>query len=337
MTRPGVVRNTASIAGESSPSDTGEARDLRVRRVDEEEVDALFAEPGEGAQVGYPAVEGELVHLEVAGVQDEAGGGADRDGEPVGDRVVDGDELAVEGAEGASVVLAHLHGDRGDAVLLELRLEEREREAGADDGDVRPLAQQVGHAADVVLVAVREHDRVDLVETVPDPGEVGQDHVDAGLVLLGEEDAAVDDEQPAGVLEDRHVAADLAQTAQGNDPQAVARQRGEVLGRPPGAASPPTRLRAGDRRPRSQAAPGTGVHGLAVRAGGGLLGRWPGGCGEQLRCHGDPSRAEQRLGGDETEASDAHTCRARRRSGRHVTACPVPRLVESVGRILRPR
>ena len=92
-------------------------------------------------------------------------------------------------------------------------------------------------------MAVREHDRVDLVETVPDPGEVRQDHVDAWLVLLGEEDAAVDDEQPPGVLEDRHVAADLAQSTQGNDPKAVARQRGEALGRPPGAASPPTRLR----------------------------------------------------------------------------------------------
>ena len=71
-----------------------EARDLRVRRVDEEQVDALLAEAGEGAQVGHPTVEGELVHLEVAGVHDEAGGGADGDGEPVGDGVVDRNELA---------------------------------------------------------------------------------------------------------------------------------------------------------------------------------------------------------------------------------------------------
>ncbi len=84
----------------------GEAGDLGVRRVDEEEVDALLAEPGEGAQVGHPPVERELVHLEVAGVQHEPGRGADRDGEPVGDRVVDGDELAVEGAERAPVALA---------------------------------------------------------------------------------------------------------------------------------------------------------------------------------------------------------------------------------------
>ena len=57
--------------------------------------------------------------------------------------------------------------------------------------------EQVRHRADVVLVAVREHDADDVVEPVPDRLEVGQDQVDAGLVLLGEEHAAVDDEELA--------------------------------------------------------------------------------------------------------------------------------------------
>ena len=55
------------------------------------------------------------------------------------------------------------------------------------------LAQQVRHGADVVLVAVGQHQRVDVVEAVPDRVEVGQDQVDAGMVLLGEEHPAVDD------------------------------------------------------------------------------------------------------------------------------------------------
>ena len=46
-----------------------EARDLGVRRVGEEEVDALLAQPREGVQVGEAAVQRELVHLEVAGVR----------------------------------------------------------------------------------------------------------------------------------------------------------------------------------------------------------------------------------------------------------------------------
>ena len=61
----------------------------------------------------------------------------------------------------------------------------------------------------------------DVVEPVPDRGEVGEDHVDAGLVLLGEQHAAVDDQQLAGVLEDGHVAADLAEAAEPDDAQTV--------------------------------------------------------------------------------------------------------------------
>src|SRR6476469_9539907 len=53
-----------------------EAGDVGVRRVGEEEVDALLAEAGEGTQVGEAAVERQLVHLEVAGVQQGAGVGA---------------------------------------------------------------------------------------------------------------------------------------------------------------------------------------------------------------------------------------------------------------------
>ena len=127
-----------------------------------------------------------------------------------------------------------------------------------------------GHAADVVLVAVGEHDRVDLVEAVPDPLEVGDHHVDARLVLVGEEHPAVDDQQAALVLEDGHVATDLAEAAQRHDPQPV---RGSA-----GSAS--LLLRGGPRRliarllPRGGGGPdwsrcGTGGSRFSVG-----LGRW---------------------------------------------------------------
>ena len=116
-----------------------------------------------------------------------------------------------------------LEGVRADAVLLELGLDQGEGQLGADQRDVRLLAQQERDGADVVLVAVREHDALDVVEAVPDGGEVRQDQVDSGLLLLGEEHAAVDDQQAAAVLEDRHVAADLAETAERGDAQAALR------------------------------------------------------------------------------------------------------------------
>ncbi len=144
-----------------------EARDLGVRRVGHEQVDALLTEPRERTQVGQAAVEGQLVHLEVAGVQDRAAGGADEDRERVGDRVVDSDELAVEDAELLAHALLHPERQGGDAVLLELGLDQRQREHRADDGEVGLELEQVGNGADVVLVAVREHDRLHLRRAGP--------------------------------------------------------------------------------------------------------------------------------------------------------------------------
>ena len=219
--RRGAVRKTCSIAGRQVPLGHRETGDLGVGGVGHEQVDPLLAEAGEGPQVGDPLVQRELVHLEVAGVQDQARRGPDGDREAVGDRVVDRDELEVEHALGGAVALLDLAQLGADAVLLELLPDQRQREAGPDEGDVRPLLQQVGDAADVVLVPVGEDHPDHLVEAITDRGEVGQDHVDAGLVLLGEQHPAVDDQQRALVLEHGHVATDLAQPAQGHDAEAV--------------------------------------------------------------------------------------------------------------------
>ena len=54
-----------------------------------------------------------------------------------------------------------------------------------------------------------EHDGFDLLEAIPYVFEVGQDEIDSGLVVLGEQNAAVDDQQAAAVLEDGHVPPDL--------------------------------------------------------------------------------------------------------------------------------
>src|SRR5690606_7746138 len=76
-----------------------EPGDLGVGRIHAQQVDALVAEPREPGQVGEPPVEGQLVEFDVPGVQDDAGRGADRDRERIGDRVVHGEELDVEGTD----------------------------------------------------------------------------------------------------------------------------------------------------------------------------------------------------------------------------------------------
>ena len=202
-----------------------EAGNLGVRGVRHEQVDALGAEPGPAAEVGHPAVERQLVHLEVAGVQHRPRRGTDRDAQRIRDRVVDREELAREGAELLGDPFADLERVRRDPVLGELALDQRQGQPRADERDVGLLPQQVRHAADVVLVAVREHEGVDVVPAVPQVVEVRQDQVDAGLLGLGEEHPAVDDQQPAAVLEHGHVATDLADPAESDDPEPVIRQR----------------------------------------------------------------------------------------------------------------
>ena len=71
----------------------------------------------------------------------------------------------------------------------------------------------------MVLVRVGEHQRLDVVEAVLDVAQVGQDQVDAGLVVGREQHPAVHDQQPAQMLENRHVAADFADATQRGDPQ----------------------------------------------------------------------------------------------------------------------
>ena len=156
-------------------------------------------------------VERQLVELDVAGVNQGAGGRLDVHGERVGDRVGDGDEFEVERADLELVASLDLHHGGMLVVLLAFRLNEGEGQLGADQRDVRAQLEQVGHAADVVLVAVGEHQGVDLVETVLDVAEIGQDEIHARLLLLGEEHAAVDEQQVTVVFDHVHVAADFTQ------------------------------------------------------------------------------------------------------------------------------
>ena len=95
-------------------------------------------------------------------------------------------------------------------------------------GMSRPLPQQIRHGADVVLMPVGEHQPDHVVQPVGDRIEPRQDQVHAGMVVLGEQHAAVDQQQLAAELEHRHVAADVAETAERDDAHRVRRQQGRA-------------------------------------------------------------------------------------------------------------
>ncbi len=68
-----------------------------VRGVHHEQVDALPAHAGEGAQVGEAAVQQQLIHLEVTRDGDVLPASVHEDRERVGDQEGDGDELESKG------------------------------------------------------------------------------------------------------------------------------------------------------------------------------------------------------------------------------------------------
>ena len=142
----------------------GAAAALGVRRVAQQQQHAFIADAPESLHVGRMAVGWRVVELEVAGVDDPSHGRLDGETDRVRDGVADGNRLDPEWAELHRVAHTHLAkiGLTQHAVLPEFRLEEAEREAGAEDGGVQ-LFQGVGQPADVVLVAVREEDAHDLL------------------------------------------------------------------------------------------------------------------------------------------------------------------------------
>ena len=71
----------------------------------------------------------------------------------------------------------------------------------------------------MVLVAVGDHDRLDVLRALAQVGEVGQHEVDADHLRGREAQPDVDDDDPAVLLDDRHVLADLSQPAEGQDAQ----------------------------------------------------------------------------------------------------------------------
>ena len=91
------------------------------------------------------------------------------------------------------------------------------QQAAVDHRRLADLAQHVGQRPDVVLVAVGEDDRLDVVGAVAQVGEVGQDEVDPEHLGGREHQAGVDDDDPAVVLDHGHVLADLPQPAEGED------------------------------------------------------------------------------------------------------------------------
>ena len=203
-----------------------------VRGVAQQQPDPLLAEFGEATQVDRRRADGGEVDLEVPGVDDAPAGGRNAERDRVGHGMVDVNEFDVECAERDDLARADLVQVVGaDVVLVELAVEDPERQAGAVHVAL-DLFEQVGDRADVVLVPVGQDQTAQLLRVALEVGEVRRDDVDAGHILLREGDAAVDDDDVVPVLERGDVHADAVDAAERNDPDGGVRG-----GRAPNAVS----------------------------------------------------------------------------------------------------
>ena len=265
---------------------------LGVRRVAEQQVDAAVAELREPADVGLQAVDGRVVELPVARVDDAAGRRS---------RATTATQSGIEcamrtnssgnGAELDRLARARPRAARSRAASpcsSSFDLTRPERQARRDHLVAVDLAQQVRQRADVVLVAVREDDARDAL--VAQVAEVGQDEVDAEVLVAREREPGVDDDDLAAVLVDGHVLADLAEAAERDDPK----RRSSTLSRMSARASrsnrggleqPETREAVADRSRSSSVASTSGSRWPPTS--------WPSRFSAALIAIGLPSDAEQ--------------------------------------------
>ena len=110
----------------------------------------------------------------------------------------------------------------GIALLLELPADQARGESGGVERHAEILGQ-VRQRADMVLMPVRQHDTDQIVEPFLDELQVGQDHVDAGILRIGEGDAAIDHHPLAVTAVQIDVHADLARPTQGQEKELVLR------------------------------------------------------------------------------------------------------------------
>ena len=198
-----------------------ETRTVRVGRVAAQQQDPVAPQFGQPRDVSRQPVDRGLVELVVPRQQHRPQLGGERHRTRVGNRMSHVHELELERAERDALAWADVL-QRGVAqtVLVELGARHRDRQPPAvDRRPVLELAQHPRQRAQVILVPVGDHDRLDVLGALAQVGEVREHQVDPQHLGGREPQPRVDDDDPAVVLDDRHVLADLAQAAERQDPQ----------------------------------------------------------------------------------------------------------------------
>ena len=160
-------------------------------------------------------VERRLVELEVPAVQQNAGRRMNRYRYRIGNAVGHLHELDVQAGDRHRLRRADRHQPSGGvaAVLRELALQQGEGERGGIGGTVDQIPD-VWDGADVVLVAVSQHQRRQPAELFREGTHVGNDEVHAEVLRAGEHHPGVYQQAHRAAADGHHVHAELADAAE---------------------------------------------------------------------------------------------------------------------------
>ena len=200
---------------------------LGVGGVGHQDQDAGFAVMGKAVQVHGAAGNRGLVDLEIAGMDQEALGGAHHEPDAVHDGVAHPDEFELKGPQGQGLPGVDFPqvGVLDQAVFPELFLDQGQGQGGAVHRQ-RDFLEEKRHGADVVFVAVGEDQGRHFVPAFLEVGEIGDNDVDPQHLVLGKHEAGVHHHQVVGGLQGHQVEADFPQAPQEGQVDPVRSVRG---------------------------------------------------------------------------------------------------------------
>ena len=179
---------------------------------------APVAQFAEACKVYDIALNGRVVHLEVAGVHNYSRRGVDSKSHRVGYGMVHADKFHSHAA--------HFHGlARGNnvelrrgqyTVLPELSLDKTDSQPCSVYGNVH-LFEQVGKSADVIFVTVGNDDTPYPVGVLLNVCKIGKNKVNAGHIAVGKSKSAVNDKYIVGAFKNGHVFAYFVKSAKGDN------------------------------------------------------------------------------------------------------------------------
>ena len=142
-------------------------RTLRVRGIRHQRQNAFLAKFCEPRQIDHVAVNRRIVNLEIARMEDHADRRCDRQRDRISDTVVGADKLNLVASERNLVPCLNTGKRRsGHIALFELVLHKCQCQRGTEYRHMK-FPQKERQRADMVLMAMRQHDTDDLVTVLP--------------------------------------------------------------------------------------------------------------------------------------------------------------------------